>query len=95
MVRPRRDPKVIPAARRSALDCTARLRARPILGPAPCRPRSKCRIDAEDGDAGSQFIAGVARQPAAQGRLFTPFPITVGLVQAVYFINVAFMACAH
>jgi ATP synthase F0 subunit c len=45
-----------------------------------------------NGMAGSQFIAGVARQPAAQARLFTPFLITVGLVEAVYFINVAFMA---
>lgn len=45
-----------------------------------------------DGMAGSQFIAGVARQPDAQSRLFTPFLITVGLVEAVYFINVAFMA---
>lgn len=45
-----------------------------------------------DGLAGSQFIAGVARQPEAQSRLFTPFLITVGLVEAVYFINIAFMA---
>lgn len=45
-----------------------------------------------DGMAGSQFIAGVARQPEAQSRLFTPFLITVGLVKAVYFINIAFMA---
>lgn len=29
--------------------------------------------------AGSQFIAGVARQPESQSRLFTPFLITVGL----------------
>ena len=45
-----------------------------------------------DGMAGSQFIAGVARQPEAQSRLFTPFLITVGLVEAIYFINIAFMA---
>jgi ATP synthase F0 subunit c len=45
-----------------------------------------------DGLAGSQFIAGVARQPEAQSRLLTPFLITVGLVEAIYFINVAFMA---
>jgi F-type H+-transporting ATPase subunit c len=45
-----------------------------------------------DGIAGSQFIAGVARQPEAQGRLFLPFFITVGLVEAAYFINLAFMA---
>jgi F-type H+-transporting ATPase subunit c len=45
-----------------------------------------------DGLAGSQFIAGIARQPEAQSRLFTPFFITVGLVEAAYFINLAFMA---
>ena len=38
------------------------------------------------------YINGVARQPEAQGRLFTPFFITVGLVEAAYFINLAFMA---
>ncbi|MBV8967383.1 MAG: ATP F0F1 synthase subunit C, partial [Mycobacteriaceae bacterium] len=38
------------------------------------------------------LIAGIARQPEAQGRLFTPFFITVGLVEAAYFINLAFMA---
>jgi F-type H+-transporting ATPase subunit c len=43
-----------------------------------------------DGVAGSQFVAGIARQPEAQGRLFTPFFITVGLVEATYFINLAF-----
>ncbi|WP_029107123.1 F0F1 ATP synthase subunit C [Mycobacterium sp. URHD0025] len=45
-----------------------------------------------DGLAGSQFIAGVARQPEAQSRLFTPFFITVSLVEATFFINIAFMA---
>ena len=45
-----------------------------------------------DGIAGSQLIAGVARQPEAQGRLFTLFLITVGLVEAMYFINLAFTA---
>jgi F-type H+-transporting ATPase subunit c len=45
-----------------------------------------------NGLAGAQFIAGVARQPDAQARLYTPFFITVGLVEAVFFINVAFMA---
>lgn len=43
-----------------------------------------------DGLAGSQTIAGVARQPEAQARLFTIFFITVGLVEAAYFINLAF-----
>jgi F-type H+-transporting ATPase subunit c len=45
-----------------------------------------------DGIAGNALISGVARQPEAQGRLFTPFFITVGLVEAMYFINLAFMA---
>ncbi len=42
-----------------------------------------------DGQAGSQTIAGVARQPEAQGRLFTIMFLTVGLVEAMYFINLA------
>ena len=37
-------------------------------------------------------ISGVARQPEAQGRLQTLFFLTVGLVEATYFINLAFMA---
>ena len=45
-----------------------------------------------DGLAGSQTIAGVARQPEAQGRLMPIFFLTVGLVEAMYFINLAFMA---
>ncbi len=45
-----------------------------------------------DGIAGNALISGVARQPEAQGRLFSPFCITVGLVEAMYFINLAFMA---
>lgn len=44
-----------------------------------------------DGLAGSSLIQGVARQPEAQGRLTTLFFITVGLVEAAYFINLAFM----
>ena len=44
-----------------------------------------------DGLAGSQTIAGVARQPEAQGRLFTIMFIIVGLVEAMYFINLVFM----
>ena len=44
-----------------------------------------------DGLAGSQYIAGVARQPEAAGRLRTLFYITVGLCEAMYFINLAFM----
>src|SRR5665213_1300564 len=45
-----------------------------------------------DGLAGSQTIAGVARQPEAQGRLFTIMFLTVGLVEAMSFINLAFTA---
>jgi F-type H+-transporting ATPase subunit c len=45
-----------------------------------------------DGLAGSQLIAGVARQPEAQGRLFTQFIITVAFAEGNYFINVAFAA---
>ena len=45
-----------------------------------------------DGLAGSATIAGVARQPEAQSRLFTIFFLTVGLCEAAYFINLAFMA---
>src|SRR3979411_162533 len=44
------------------------------------------------GGAGNARIAGIARQPEPQGRLFTPFFITVGLVEAAFFINLAFMA---
>ena len=43
-----------------------------------------------DGLAGSQTIAGVARQPEAQGGSFTIMFLTVGLVEAMYFINLAF-----
>ena len=45
-----------------------------------------------DGLAGSAVIQGVARQPEAQGRLQTIFFLTVGLVEAMFFINLAFMA---
>ncbi len=45
-----------------------------------------------DGLAGSSYIEGVARQPEAQGRLQTIFFLTVGLVEAMFFINLAFMA---
>lgn len=43
-----------------------------------------------DGLAGSQLIAGIARQPEAQGRLTTTFFIVVALCEAMYFINFAF-----
>ena len=45
-----------------------------------------------DGLAGAQTIAGVARQPESQPRLMPIFFLTVGLVEAMYFINLAFMA---
>jgi F0F1-type ATP synthase membrane subunit c/vacuolar-type H+-ATPase subunit K len=40
--------------------------------------------------AGAQLVAGVARQPEAQQRMLAPCLITVGLVEAALFINVAF-----
>jgi len=43
-----------------------------------------------DGIAGNSLISGVARQPEAQGQLQTLFFLTVGLVEAAYFINLAF-----
>ncbi len=43
-----------------------------------------------DGIAGSQLIAGIARQPEAQSRLTTMFFIVVALCEAMYFINFAF-----
>lgn len=45
-----------------------------------------------DGIVGGRLIEGTARQPEAQGRLFTSFLLTVGLCEAMYFINLAFMA---
>jgi len=45
-----------------------------------------------DGLAGNATIAGVARQPEAQGRLTTIMFLTVGLCEAAYFINLAFTA---
>ena len=45
-----------------------------------------------DGLAGSQTIAGVARNPEAQGRLQTIMFLTVGLCEAAYFINLVFAA---
>lgn len=45
-----------------------------------------------DGLAGSSTIAGIARQPEVQGRLYTTMFLVVGLVEAMYFINLAIMA---
>ena len=44
-----------------------------------------------DGLAGNATISGIARQPEAQGRLYTTMFIVVGLVEAMYFINLVFM----
>ncbi|MGH3493704.1 MAG: ATP synthase F0 subunit C [Sciscionella sp.] len=45
-----------------------------------------------DGLAGSQLVAGVARQPEAQGRLFTPFFLTIAFAEGNFFISLAFAA---
>jgi F-type H+-transporting ATPase subunit c len=45
-----------------------------------------------DGLAGSAVINGVARQPEAAGRLNTTMFLIIGLVEGMYFINLAFMA---
>ncbi|MBV9313745.1 MAG: ATP synthase F0 subunit C [Pseudonocardia sp.] len=45
-----------------------------------------------DGLAGAATIQGVARQPEARGRLNTIMFLIVGLVEGMYFINLAFMA---
>jgi len=45
-----------------------------------------------DGLAGNATIQGVARQPEAQGRLQVIMFLIVGLVEAMYFINLAFTA---
>lgn len=45
-----------------------------------------------DGVAGGQLIAGVARQPEAQGRMFSQFIIAAGLAEGNYFIALAFAA---
>ena len=42
-----------------------------------------------DGLAGSQTIAAIARQPEIENKARTYFFLTVGLVEAMYFINLA------
>jgi F-type H+-transporting ATPase subunit c len=42
-----------------------------------------------DGLAGNATIAGVARQPEAQGTLQTIMFLIIGLCEAMYFINLA------
>ena len=44
-----------------------------------------------DGLAGSQTIAAIARQPEIENKARTYFFLTVGLVEAMYFINLVFM----
>ncbi|MGH3898000.1 MAG: hypothetical protein ACRDTA_07030 [Pseudonocardiaceae bacterium] len=41
---------------------------------------------------GAATINGIARQPEAQARLYTTMFLIIGLCEAAYFINVAFMA---
>src|SRR5690348_16042567 len=43
-----------------------------------------------DGLAGNALISGVARQPEAQGRMIPWLFTIVALVEAMYFINLAF-----
>ena len=45
-----------------------------------------------DGLVGSQTIAAIARQPEIEAKARQYFFLTVGLVEAMYFINLAFMA---
>jgi F-type H+-transporting ATPase subunit c len=42
-----------------------------------------------DGLVGNATIQGSARQPEAQGRLYITMFIIIGLVEAMYFINLA------
>ncbi len=44
-----------------------------------------------DGLAGSQTIAAIARQPEVEAKARQYFFLTVGLVEAMYFINLLFM----
>ena len=45
-----------------------------------------------DGLVGNATIGGTARQPEAQGRLSTIMFLIIGLVEGMYFINLAFGA---
>lgn len=42
-----------------------------------------------DGLAGNATISGIARQPEAQGRLTPTMFLIIGLVEGMYFINLA------
>jgi F-type H+-transporting ATPase subunit c len=41
--------------------------------------------------AGAAMVNSIARQPEARGRLIPTWFLTVGLIEAPYFINLAFM----
>lgn len=43
-----------------------------------------------DGVAGAQLLAGVTRQPEAQGRLMGLFMLVVGLAEGTFFISLVF-----
>lgn len=45
-----------------------------------------------DANVGAATISGIARQPQARGQLYTTMFLIIGLCEAAYFINVAFMA---
>jgi F-type H+-transporting ATPase subunit c len=45
-----------------------------------------------NGTINAAVVAGVARQPEAQGRLTTASILGISLVESAYFINLAFMA---
>jgi F-type H+-transporting ATPase subunit c len=45
-----------------------------------------------NGTINAAVVAGVARQPEAQGRLTTASIIGISLVESAYFINMAMMA---
>lgn len=45
-----------------------------------------------DGLAGSSTIAGIARQPEVQGRLYSTMFLIVALVEGMYFINLVMAA---
>ena len=60
-----------------------------VASPSPVAPSAPVSVTASPG---ASYIQGVARQPEAQGRLQTIFFLTVGLVEAMFFINLAFMA---
>ena len=72
---------------------TARLAnpARSAIMIAPAKMFPNSRSDSVTGlTASSRMFSGVARQPEAQGRMIPWLFTIVGLVEAMYFINLAF-----